>query len=86
MPLVVNIVNYCCMQKTLKETETEEAIFFCYILIIGDISVGVGAGHIATPMVGRCCHYENTDWNKADMHQISVEQNGCVCLIAVEVK
>ena len=43
-PLVVNIiVNYCCTQKMLKETETEETIvFFCQIFIIGSISIGGG--------------------------------------------
>ena len=43
-PLVVNIiVNYCCRQKMLKETETEETIvFFCHIFIIGSISIGGG--------------------------------------------
>ena len=43
--LVVNIiVDYCCTrvllyEKMLKETETEETRLFCYILIIGGISI-----------------------------------------------
>ena len=46
-PLVVNIIaSNCCTRvplyaKMLKETETEEAKgFFCYIFIIGNISIG----------------------------------------------
>ena len=48
--MVVNIiVNYCCTQKMLRETE--ETIVFCHIFIIGSISIGGGLGPpLATPM------------------------------------
>ena len=59
-PLVVNIVvNYCCTQKMLKETETEETItgFFVTFLSLVAFQLG-GAGllplplpHLATPML-----------------------------------
>ena len=49
-PLVVNtIVNYCCTQKMLKETETDETIVFCHIFIIGSISIGGGLGPLNPP-------------------------------------
>ena len=34
----------------LKETESEETIFFCHIFIIGGISVGGGTGTLAPPL------------------------------------
>ena len=52
------IVNYCCKRvllyaKMQKETETEKRGLFCHSFIIGVISIGGGAGPLATPMSER---------------------------------
>ena len=55
--LFVNIiVNYWCMcvlryANILKQTETEETNHFCYLFLVGDISIGGSLGPLATPMM-----------------------------------
>ena len=42
--VVNNVVNYCCKQNMLKETESEETFGFLHIFVTGGILIGEGGG------------------------------------------
>ena len=52
-PLITIIVNYCCLRKMLKETETEETIVF-FVTFLPLVAFQLGGGGspapLATPM------------------------------------
>ena len=54
------IVNYCYARvllyaKMLKESETEEARRFCYLFLIGEISIGEGGGPLLSSWLHLWC-------------------------------
>ena len=52
--MVIIRISYCCKQKMLEETETEETGGF-FVTFLSLVTFQLGAGYLATPMCWAVC-------------------------------